>query len=1053
MTSRVVAEGNGAAGAVGYVTHDAPIDGKPQKTSARVAGVAVRGVPLGCRPELAARVMQSTITDAPWLKRRAGIPPGGRKLKYGIVHSVLSWPRDQHPTVEEMFAAGDSWLAANGFENHYTVMAIHREEGKPDHLHKVICRVDPETGRAHRGNLATGGSRWAEEYERSHGGIRIPTRVERNRLRAEIRRLRKDGRAAQAAGPTVMDRVQRLFGAPDTVEKIGNQIDELRSNMPAIEPTRSAGRHRQRAEDESRSTWNQLYTAQREEREALAEKGAPQHEVDQLVVEQRLARKELARRLKQGENVVSPRTRVPARPERTHVRPPPRRVLVAVATDPAEHAHTTRWFRENAPEPGYGRQLVAAGYTPRRLEEALGPELAPPWVQAMRQYIAGRERPKDLSTLFEPGANPLQRELKEEWFREHAPTEADAKAFVAAGYAPRRLREALGPESAPPWVEAVTQYLADAPPPGIRELFAALGDPSQRERATEGFREWFRLNEPTDARVRAVVATGIAPAVLQAVLKGPQAQVYTAERSAARELAGKWGYAVFRQYVAEIGAAGVNKREEGDWDRQFDEWETLVNRPSRTNDSPRIPTQPPACTADIPTASAPRSRPRRQRAAASPLRGSPRVAGVAAARRPRRSQVRKPAAARAPFAQPRSGAPKPPAMSTAAPRRMARVRGSTAAPPAPVQSAPAGPETTAAKRTRKAPAARTGRERPAAVEKGVINTPPPTSAAPAPGNVSPPSPAPARRAKQATATFAPEPTPAAAAAPQRRKPAGEPPTNEDLIEGLRTGNPAGPAWFWAHRPDRANCRKVVAKAMDPKLVARVLSPELAQDWVPELEETYAVLKKQQFPVWDRYRSHWEQKRPEWEPLPAPTAPTQPDSPLTELASKLQREVLPSAGKLLQAGDRYLEQLKAEIDKQDGEPAAREMGKELIDHLRKTSPYAPWQRENAELNHHMDTVNREIRAFNARPWRKRVLAKPPDPQGILKRIIPEAIAKLARAVVEFCRRALGLDRPHDEHAGAERHVEMPAPRPPALRTSPQRPPKLDRGTSGGRSDRS
>ena len=144
-------------------------------------------------------------------------------------------------------------------------------------------------------------------------------------------------------------------------------------------------------------------------------------------------------------------------------------------------------------------------------------------------------------------------------------------------------------------------------------------------------------------------------------------------------------------------------------------------------------------------------------------------------------------------------------------------------------------------------------------------------------------------------------------------------------------------------------------------------------------------------------------------MPTPTAPAPPDGPLAELAGRLLREVLPSDGKkLLKFGDPHLRLLETEIDDQAGESAAKELAKKLLDHLQATSPYAPWQRVVAESNHHNAAVNEEVEAFNDQPWRKRVLAIPPDRESILKRIIREAIAKLARAVVKFCRRALGLD---------------------------------------------
>ena len=286
--------------------------------------------------------------------------------------------------------------------------------------------------------------------------------------------------------------------------------------MPPIEPTRSAGLHRQRADAESQPIWDQLLTAQRKEREALAEKG-PQQEVDQLELEQGLSRRELDRRLKRGEDIVDPpRTRVRAAPVRTRVRPP--RHGVVVAADPAEHARTTEWFRENRPEPAFGRQLAAAGYTPRRLEDALGPELAPPWAMAMRQHIARRERPKDFSMLFEPGADQVQRELQQEWLQLHEPTEANAEALLAAGRSLPALEDALGRETA-------RRYIAAAPRPDINTLFERGAGAGQRELT----KVWLQLHEPTEANAQAILlAAGRSLPALEDALGRETARRYVA---------------------------------------------------------------------------------------------------------------------------------------------------------------------------------------------------------------------------------------------------------------------------------------------------------------------------------------------------------------------------------------------------------------------------------------------------------------------------------------------------------------------------------------------
>ena len=87
------------------------------------------------------------------------------------------------------------------------VCAAHSDTACP-HVHVAVTRVDPETGRAV--NLDKGAtrrlSRWAEQYERDHGGIVVPGRVERREARAARRRLerrcRKSGMPREQARST-----------------------------------------------------------------------------------------------------------------------------------------------------------------------------------------------------------------------------------------------------------------------------------------------------------------------------------------------------------------------------------------------------------------------------------------------------------------------------------------------------------------------------------------------------------------------------------------------------------------------------------------------------------------------------------------------------------------------------------------------------------------------------------------------------------------------------------------------------------------------------------
>ena len=205
MTSRVLAGGHGAAGVVTYCLHDEN-HGRSRK---RVYGLSNRGYPLlevdlFHEPDVAkvewlhARILQSTAADGPALKRAAAGSAAGRKCSQPIRHVALGWPADERPSWDDMESAADSWLEATGLTEHRVVLVGHREPGKADHLHLVICMVHPETGKVPKVNLARVGSRWAEAWERAHDRIVIPTRVARNAARRAAAEAHARGDSAGA---------------------------------------------------------------------------------------------------------------------------------------------------------------------------------------------------------------------------------------------------------------------------------------------------------------------------------------------------------------------------------------------------------------------------------------------------------------------------------------------------------------------------------------------------------------------------------------------------------------------------------------------------------------------------------------------------------------------------------------------------------------------------------------------------------------------------------------------------------------------------------------
>ena len=83
-------------------------------------------------------------------------------------------------------------------ENAKAIWAAHRDE-QHAHLHIVASKIDPDTGRAY--NLKSDYlklSKWAQQYEREHGGIVCLRREGANELRDAIDNRDPHGRAGGA---------------------------------------------------------------------------------------------------------------------------------------------------------------------------------------------------------------------------------------------------------------------------------------------------------------------------------------------------------------------------------------------------------------------------------------------------------------------------------------------------------------------------------------------------------------------------------------------------------------------------------------------------------------------------------------------------------------------------------------------------------------------------------------------------------------------------------------------------------------------------------------
>ena len=250
MIGKIIGSGRGIAGMVDYGLHDQTSRKNPHPTtSERVAWTACLGLPID-DPQLMVRAMQGLTADAPALKAAAGISARGRKLRKPYTHVVFNWPPGAEPSKADMLGAVAGGLKSIGLdERHYAVCTAHDDKAHR-HVHVFVSRVDPETGKAV--NLDKGAtdrlSRWAEQYEREHGGIVVPGRV-----------AAREAREAR-------------IGATRELRKAGVDRDEARSTAADLHPQPPRARRATKSQPQptpltpdQRAEWTRLHGRQREE--------------------------------------------------------------------------------------------------------------------------------------------------------------------------------------------------------------------------------------------------------------------------------------------------------------------------------------------------------------------------------------------------------------------------------------------------------------------------------------------------------------------------------------------------------------------------------------------------------------------------------------------------------------------------------------------------------------------------------------------------------------------------------------------------------------------
>lgn len=179
MVPNISPNGRSFRGAGAYHLHDKPTDHELRpRTSHRIAFTATRNL-ANEDPRAALDEMWRTAEDAVHLKAISGAHPQGRKNSMPVKTISLAWAPGQTPNRAEMIAAADGFLRTMGWHGHQAVYAAHDDTAHP-HLHIILNRVHPETGRAiNDWQERKRAQQWALAYERNQGRLLCTARVGR----------------------------------------------------------------------------------------------------------------------------------------------------------------------------------------------------------------------------------------------------------------------------------------------------------------------------------------------------------------------------------------------------------------------------------------------------------------------------------------------------------------------------------------------------------------------------------------------------------------------------------------------------------------------------------------------------------------------------------------------------------------------------------------------------------------------------------------------------------------------------------------------------------
>ena len=226
MVPDIAKKGHSFKGAFAYYLHDKRQDGEQARsTSERVAWTEVRNLAVE-DPRIAQRIMIATAQRADELKAAAGVKASGRKSTQHVYAFALSWHPHEAGGLDraEMVRAADGALAALKADHLQAVIVCHADTRHP-HVHVIVNRVDPATGRMHgfsqdRETLST----WAAQYERARGVIVTPARQEKDQERRKRAQEARERPSAPLPPSPPTPSPKPLQRAPDAKARVAKAV-------------------------------------------------------------------------------------------------------------------------------------------------------------------------------------------------------------------------------------------------------------------------------------------------------------------------------------------------------------------------------------------------------------------------------------------------------------------------------------------------------------------------------------------------------------------------------------------------------------------------------------------------------------------------------------------------------------------------------------------------------------------------------------------------------------------------------------------------------------